>query len=139
MNVPNLHWPAVAVSAVLIFVLGGLWYSPVLFAKKWIAYQGKSEAELREASKSAGPVLFVYAFLCGLAISVGLAIVLRHFEPLTAGRGALVGLLCWLGFAAPTSFANAVFSLRPKGLWLIDSGYNLVSFLLAGVLLSVWR
>jgi hypothetical protein len=59
--------------------------------------------------------------------------------PLTAGHGALIGFICWLGFAATTSYATALFSGKSKQLWLIDSSYNLVSFVLAGIILAVWR
>lgn len=53
-------------------------------------------------------------------------------------RGAEVGGLCWLGFAAATSYATAMFSMQPKGLWLIKTGYNLVAFVLAGAILAAW-
>jgi hypothetical protein len=36
----NVSWIAVIVSAVLAFVLGWLWYSPMLFGKKWAAALG---------------------------------------------------------------------------------------------------
>jgi hypothetical protein len=29
--------------------------------------------------------------------------------------------------------------MKPKGLWLIDSAYNLVSFVIAANILAVWR
>jgi hypothetical protein len=29
--------------------------------------------------------------------------------------------------------------MKPRALWLIDSGYNLVCFVIAGMILSVWR
>jgi hypothetical protein len=32
-----------------------------------------------------------------------------------------------------------IFSGKPKQLWLIDTSYNLVSFVLAGIILAVWR
>ena len=32
----NVNWLAVIVGAVLAYLLGWLWYSPVLFAKKWL-------------------------------------------------------------------------------------------------------
>src|SRR2546430_10570906 len=54
-------------------------------------------------------------------------------------HGALAGAACWLGFAAAPSYATAVFSMQPKGLWLINSGYNLVSFMIAGAILGAWR
>lgn len=139
MELPPVNYLAVLTSAAVIFVLGGLWYSPVLFAKKWMSLIGKTEAELKADSTVPIPILYLLAFLCGLLSAWVLAVLLNHFVNLTPLRGALVGILCWLGFAGPTSFATALFSGKPKLLWLIDSSYNLISFALAGVILAVWR
>ena len=68
-----------------------------------------------------------------------MAIVVAHFGNYSALRGAEVGVLCWLGFAGATSYATAMFSMQPKALWLINSAYNLVSFVLAGIIVAVWR
>jgi len=68
-----------------------------------------------------------------------LAVVINHFQPYSMMRGAEMGVICWLGFAAPTSFATAIFSCKPKALWAIDSGFNLASFVIAGVILSMWH
>ena len=139
MNLPPVNYLAVLVGGILIFALGALWYS-ALFSKPWIAYQGKTEAELRAQSAGTSmPLMFLQAFVCALLSSWVLAVLLNHFVNPTPVRGALLGALCWLGFAGATSYAGSLFSMRPKGLWLIDSGYNLVSFMLAGVLLAVWR
>ena len=62
----SLNYLAVLVSAVAIFMLGGLWYSPVMFAKKWVALQGKS---MEEMSGGASPALYVQVFICGLVTS----------------------------------------------------------------------
>ena len=59
--------------------------------------------------------------------------------PTGAVHGAFFGFMAWLGFAAPTSYATALFSGKPKQLWLIDSMYYLVSFVLAGLILAAWR
>jgi hypothetical protein len=37
-----------------------------------------------------------------------LAVVFNHFAPVTPLRGALVGVLLWLGFTAATSYATAM-------------------------------
>lgn len=68
-----------------------------------------------------------------------LAIILNHFGSVNAVRGAEVGAVCWLGFAGATSFASEIFSMRPLKLWIINSGYNLVSFVIAGLILGAWR
>src|SRR5262245_6048670 len=107
MHVPGVNYLAVLVAGVLIFVLGGIWYS-LIFAKRWIALMGKTEAEMK-AGGGAQPLLFLMAFACGLASAFAMAVILNHFEPVTLARAASVGVLCWLGFAGPTSFATAAF------------------------------
>ena len=37
MTLPALNYLAVLVAGIVIFMIGGLWYSPVLFAKPWMA------------------------------------------------------------------------------------------------------
>src|SRR5215472_7075497 len=98
MHFPNVNYLAVLVAAIAVFLLGGLWYSPLLFAKKWIALMGKPEDELKAASSSM-PLAYVSVFFCGLLTSFALAVVLNHFTEPTPLRGAAVGALCWLGFA----------------------------------------
>ncbi len=138
MHIPQVNYLAVLVTGVAIFVLGGLWYSPVLFAKKWISLMGKTEEDLKAASGSM-PLAYLSVFVCGLLTSFALAVILNHFTELTALRGAEVGVLCWLGFAGATSYGTGLFSIQPKLLWLINSGYNLVSLVIAGAILAVWR
>lgn len=137
MYVPQVNWLAVLVSGIVIFVIGGLWYSPVLFAKPWVRLMNKTEEELKAGAPGAGPYILV--FVCALVTALVMAIVLNHFRPLNALRGVEVGALCWLGFAAPSSFGTATFSGTPKALWSINSGYNLVSFVAAAVILSLWQ
>src|SRR4029079_16520237 len=140
MQLPGVNYLAVLTSGVVIFMLGGLWYSPVLFAKRWMGLMGKTEADVKAAAATSSmPLMYLSAFLCGTFSAWVLAIILNHFVDLTPLRGALVGALCWLGFAGATSYATAVFSMQPKMLWLINSAYTLVSFMLAGIILAVWR
>lgn len=133
---PHINYLAVLVTGVVIFMLGGLWYSPVLFAKKWVALQGKS---MEEMSGGATPVMYVQVFLCGLITAWVMAIVLGFLPVWDMMRGIKLAIVCWLGFAAVTSYGTALFSMKPKALWLIDTSFNLVSFILAAVILTMWR
>src|SRR5215204_1037121 len=131
MTLPIVNNLAVLVSGVVIFMLGGLWYSPLLFAKRWVALISKTEQELK-ANAGSMPVSYLFVFLCGLVTAWVLAIVVGNFAPSSGADGAVIGALCWLGFAGATSFGTAIFSGKPKALWLIDSGFNLVPFMVAG-------
>ena len=138
MTLPIVNNAAVLVSGVVIFVLGGLWYSPLLFAKRWVALVGKSEDELK-ANAGSVPLSYILVFACGVFTAFLMALVVGNFSPAGALDGAIIGAICWFGFAGATSFGTALFSGKPKALWLIDSGFNLVSFVVAGVILATWR
>lgn len=143
MTVPAVNYLAVLAAAVVMFILGGLWYSPLLFAKRWIALQGRTEEQMRAQAAAANmPLMYVSAFVCSLITAIIMAHILAHMASIMltgAVHGAFFGFMAWLGFAAPTSYATALFSGKPKQLWLIDSMYYLVSFVLAGLILAAWR
>ena len=143
MNYPAINYLAVLVAAFVIFALGGLWYSPVLFAKRWIALQGRTEEQMRAQAAAANmPLMYFTAFVCAFIQAWVLAMVIGHMAQVAemgVAHAAIFSALIWLGFAATTSYATALFSSKPKQLWLIDSMYNLVSFVLAGIILAVWR
>ena len=148
MHFPAVNYLAVLVAAIVIFILGGLWYSPGPVREK----MGRASGEDRGADEGRGGERQHAAHVRqrlrdGLITSWVMAHLLGHFaaavDPsvmqLNAAHGAMFGFVCWLGFAAPTSYATAIFSGKPKQLWLIDTTYNLVSFMLAGLILAVWR
>lgn len=139
MMIPQVNYLAVLVAGLVIFMLGGLWYSPALFSKRWLALQGRTMEQMKaEAAGANMPLMYLGAFLCGLITAFILAAFMSHMGRQNWLIGAHVGALAWLGFAAPTSFATALFSMKPKQLWAIDSLYNLVAFVLAGAIIGAW-
>jgi hypothetical protein len=143
MHYPTINYLAVVVAAIVIFVLGGLWYSPVLFQKRWIALQGRTEEQIRSQAAAANmPLMYLTAFICAFIQAWVLAMVLGHMAQIAemgVAHAAIFSALLWLGFTGSTSYITAMFSGKPKQLWAIDSLYYLVSFVLAGIILAVWR
>ena len=134
----QVNFIAVLVCSVVTFLIGGLWYSPFLFAKKWVALLGKSPESMGGAAPN--PLMFVIGFLTGLITSYVLAVVVNLSAASSVVDGVIVGIVCWLGFAGATSYNNQVnFVQRPRALWAIDSGYNLVTFVITGAILAIWR
>ena len=136
MSLAELNFLAVGTATVLTFVLGGLWYSPLLFGKPWMAGHGYTETELREKQAGMGPT-YAISFVCWLVMATVLALVAPHF-----GDGVLptlhMGLLLWLGFAATVGLTNNLFSDNPLSLWAIDAGYQVVSIAIMAVVLGLW-
>lgn len=138
MSLPHVDYLAVLVCGVVIFLLGGVWYSKLLFARPWVALMGKTEEELK-ANAGPMPLNLLIAFLCGTLSAYVLSALMNHHQPIDVMRGAKLGAVCWLGFTAPPSLATAVFSQTPKKLWAINVAYDLVSYVLAGMILSYWH
>lgn len=137
MEVMPLNYVAVLVCAVVMFMLGGLWYSPALFAKQWMELIGKSKEELKNASNA---TTYVRSFILGLMSCYVLANMINFAGATTVGTGAMVGFVCWAGFNGAPTYNNGVnFMKRPIALWGIDSGYILVSYLVCGAILALWR
>ena len=134
---PHINYLAVLVAGVVLFMLGGLWYSPALFAKKWMALQGRSAEDMSGGGNMAA--MYVQVFICGLITAWVMAVLIGILPVFDVMRATKVAVLCWLGFTAATSYGTSMFSLKPKALWAIDTGFNLVSFVIAAAILVLWR
>jgi hypothetical protein len=90
--------------------------------------------------QASNPIMYAIAFLTGAVTSLAMAYVVTYAGATTLSSGAEVGVMCWFGFAGATSYNNQVnFVQKPRGLWAIDSGYNLATFVIIGAILAVWR
>lgn len=132
----GLNFIAILVVAIFNFALGALWYSPVLFAKPFMAAIGKSEEELRQGSSN---MMYLYQFIASLITSY----ILAHFVDFamadTFWTGIQTGIWAWLGFVAATHIAGVVFEGRNIKLYLIYVGYQLVAIAISGGILAVWK
>jgi len=132
MNGINLL--AVVAAAVSAFLLGGLWYSPVLFGRPWQAAAALSDADLK-AGKPA--VIFGGAFVLSLVAAFVFAMFLGPKPSLALGLGAGASAgLCWVaaGFGI-----NYLFERRSLRLFLINGGYSTFQFTLYGLVLALWH
>jgi hypothetical protein len=135
----KINYPAVVVAAVLYWMLGALWYSPLLFAQRFIALKGYTPEDIARI-QSEGTAKLVAAALLGSLIA---SYVLAHFVRFVQARGVADGLktgfwVC-LGFIFTSNLETVLFEQRPLGLYLINNGYHLAGFLLMGAILASWR
>lgn len=137
MEEVDINLFAVLVAAIANMALGAFWYSPVLFAKRWIALMKVSEAEINEMKKGA-PRAYALSFIGALVMSYVLAHIVDYAQATTIVGGVESGFWLWLGFVATTGSASVLFEGRPAGLYLINSGYYLVSLIVMGMILAAW-
>jgi hypothetical protein len=130
----QLNIPAVLCAALLSFAIGGLWYSPLLFAKAWMRENGFSEERLRAAPMGR---VFVLSALAALVMAFNLAAFIGAKASL--GFGLFAGFATGLGWVAMSLGVIYLFEQRSFRLWLINSGYQVVAYTLMGGLIGLWR
>jgi len=132
----HFHFLAILVAALIQFFLGAIWYS-LLFAKPWMALVGHTPTP---GQRPKGAITsMIVSFIGGLLLAFILAHVIYWAGADTLHRGLFIGFICWLGFVAAPLLSETMYERRPGKLFLINSGYWLLSMLISGTVLALWR
>lgn len=128
----DLNWIAVVTAAVSAFLLGGIWYSPVLFANPWMRLAGVTAEQAKSGNMA---LIFGGTFVLSLiaAAVFGLFLGPNPALPFALGAGVSAGL-CWV---AASLGINYLFEQKPLGLFLINGGYHTLQFTLYGLVFGL--
>jgi hypothetical protein len=141
MRLMGLNVWAVLVAALSVMVVGFLWYSPVLFARPWMKLMGRDpedKAKMAEMRKNAGPT-YGFSLVASILSAAVLAKVIQIATVNSPLYGMKIGLAVWLGFVTTVQLTNALFSRQPAKLYAINTGYQLVCYVVMGAILATWR
>lgn len=132
----HINWLAVLVAAIAFFALGAVWYS-FLFRQAWIKASGVNVND-PNAKKGVG-AMFLSSFILIVITTVGLALFTARVGSGGWMTGLKVGLVAGICFCA-TSISNSyLYEKRPLALHLINSLYNVVGCVIAGIIIAVWK
>ena len=131
---PEINWFATVAAALSAFVLGGLWYSPVLFGKAWQREAGVTDEMMKNGNPA---IIFGGAFALTLLASVVFAFFLGPKPELgfAVGAGAAAGI-AWVAAAFGI---NYLFERKSLVLFAINGGYNALLFTVIGLILGLWH
>src|SRR5438270_11177785 len=138
----HMNFGAILAATVACFILGGLWYSPILFAKPWMTgmgYDVNDKAAMDEVRKKSPVPMFASAFVASLIAAVILSRLFSALAVTDVMRGVKIGVAVWLGFVATVQLTGAVAAKRPPLVYFIDTGYQLASYIITGAILAAWR
>lgn len=114
----NISWLAVIAGAILSFLAGWLWYSPMLFGPKWAEGVG---VEMGTASEM--PVAAMVAQMVGLLL-------MSWFVGVTAAAGMLATvILATLAFTA-LAYSGGLFTKKSAYARNVDAGYWIVALVI---------
>jgi len=132
----DINYWAVLVAGLASFGFAGLWYSPLLFAKPWMAENGFSEKDLPDPKpamfKSVGSSILL-AF--GIAAIFLLA---RAGGPMSWLDGAYWGFFLAVLIHGVAGLPNYWFENRSMKLFLIHTGNSALGMAIMGAILAAW-
>ena len=134
MDLSHINYLAVFVAALSSFLIGGAWYSPILFANAWMRENGFSEEEMKNANMAK---IFGGSFVLALIIAFNLAAFLGPEANLIWGMTA--GALAGIGWVAAALGIIYLFERKSLKLFFINAGYQAVAFVIMGGILGIWK
>ena len=124
---------AVLVAGVVYYILGFLWYSPILFGKAWMNSLGKTKDEMEF-----GPKELIGSIIVALVIPLIIAVFLELIGTWDLIIALLVSILVFIVMACIMLNALLYGSMNIKT-FLINSGYQLVGLILIGIIIGLWK
>jgi Protein of unknown function (DUF1761) len=131
-----LNLLAILVSAIILWVLGAIWYSPALFAKPWMQILGMKKEDSRRSFVYLG---MVASFMGDFVLAYVLANIIIWSGATGFWLGAVWGVLIWFGFFGSVNLPQHLYEGRPFKLFAINNGYWLLGLFIVGGILTTWR
>jgi hypothetical protein len=131
-----INWLAVLVSALAYFFIGAIWYS-FLFRNAWIKAAGVNMND-PNAKKGVGGIM-TFSFILIAITTLGIALFVTRMGASEWMAGAKIGLVIGVCFCATAICNSYLYEKRPLALHIINSGYNIVGCLVAGIILALWK
>lgn len=128
-----MNYLAVLVSAIVSMVIGGLWFSPVLFGKLWMKLAGHSDKDVAGMKKK-----IAMGYIIGFITTLITVWVLAWTISATGMNALTVALMIWLGFFGASKLGMVLWDNKPFSLYLILVSYDLVMLLVSSWILMVW-
>ena len=135
MDFSTINFFAVFVAALSTFLLGGLWYSPMLFGKAWMRANNFSDDDLQKFSKAR---MFGWSFVFSLVMALNLAMFLAGPDT-NVNWGMAAGGLAGFGWGAMAIAIVGVFENKSWAYILINGGYMTLAFVIMGAIIGAWR
>lgn len=127
----NVNYLAVLVATIAAFVIGAVWYSPMLFGNAWMKELGIKPGK----EKKGMGALMAKSFLVTFIMATTLAL----FSPAGWYEGLSTGAILGFGIGAMTGVNNMIYEMKSSQLMLINAGYVLMMFLAMGAIIGAWQ
>lgn len=132
----DINYKLILIASVVNFILGALWYSPLMFGKWWaqiMEMSHHSKEELQKIQKEMAPFYALQFFLSiiftwELAHALVSAVEVNHY---------FLAFVTWFGFVMPIQVGSVIWGNTKKKFWCKQL-FVMLSYQLVSVLISTW-
>ena len=141
----QIQYTLVALATIAQFILGAIWYSPLMFGRWWMEIMEVThlkKADLKKMQQEMGP-FYGLQLVMTIVFTLVIALFLSYVKETTVTPVCpyLITTLIWFGFIVPTQTAGVIWGNTKKKFWLkqivIMTGCQFVSLMLATFILSL--
>jgi Protein of unknown function (DUF1761) len=118
------------------FLIGGLWYSPLMFSKVWMHGLGLTESDIKEGEFNMGLALAASAF-ASFAQAAALVWLFVALAMPSVPEAILIGGVAALAFGFTPMLRDRIWADRPWPVILVDAGYECVGGAVAGAIIAL--
>jgi hypothetical protein len=130
----SVNWLGVVVALIAGQVIGMLWYG-MIFTQKWMELTGVTEAQAQTAPKW----LMGLGVVNMVVVLLGLDWLIRKTGSLGWVAGAKLALAVCVLFDLTVVSLGYLYKLEPPALFVLDAGYQLLTYVVAGALIGGLR
>ena len=127
------------IAAITSMAVGFLWYSPILLGKPWMKEMGLTADKLKSKQKEMGKLYglsFIIALITAYLLSYVMLLSESDFGSIIT-NGITTAILMWLGFIMPVQLTDQIFGSKNWKLFMINTGYQLVSLIMMGIVIAI--
>jgi Protein of unknown function (DUF1761) len=126
-----VNWLAIGLATLASFIVGGIWYSPGVFGRKWMAENHFNQDDVAKRKMAR---VFGLSFFLSLVMATNLAFFLGKSS---LRFDVLASLGVGIGWIAPAFGVVYTFEKKSIALFLINAGYHVVSLLVMGLIIGM--
>ena len=135
MKTLKINHAAVLLVVLLSQIIGAMWFSPFLFAERWVMLTGKTMSDFANASM----MPYVVSIISSIITTYAMAWLFKKLNVENFISGVFYAFIFWFAFLFVELETFNSFELRPYALTWINAGKSLITFVVSGFILGLWK
>lgn len=134
----EINYAAVLVAAIISYLLGWAWHSPLLFGKTWMRLAGFTPESMKLMKMKAGTAMTL-GFISTLVMSFVLAKFIPVFGVVDIAGALSLTFWVWLGFIVTTMLGGVLWENKSPNLFYFNILYPFVSIFIMTYVIMCWK